>query len=157
MHPSRFLFVCTGNVCRSFMAELLLKEMAASRGLKLEVRSCGVAAERYFQVPPEIWRALEPLGISPCPHVPQLVSRELLGWADVALAMTRAHCEYVCDLYPEFTAKIEPLRRFAGFPDDEDVEDPIGRPDAVYAACRDRIKEALEALLKKYTPAQSQP
>jgi len=143
--PRRLLFVCTGNICRSLMAERLALKLAADRGLSVEARSCGIAAESYFTPPPEVAAALRPSGCDPSSHRPQLVGRELLRWCDVALVMTRRQREAVLDQYPEFTGKVRLLRAYAGL-DDSDVADPIGRPQAVYDACRDRLIEALEAL-----------
>lgn len=150
--PRKFLFICTGNTCRSVMAEFMLNKISRERGLDLEARSCGVAADRGFQIPEGVRRALAPQGIERVEHVAQLVTRELLGWSDLALTMTRAHRDIVVDQYPEFGRKIHVLREYAGLPV-PDVEDPIGRPDSVYASCRDAIREALDALLKKHEPA----
>lgn len=150
--PRKVLFICTGNTCRSVMAEFMLNKISDERGLGLEARSCGIAADRGFQIPEGVRRALAPEGIERIEHVAQLVTRELLGWSDLALAMTRAHRETVLDQYPEFGRKVHVLRDYAGL-SGPDIEDPIGRPDPVYFACRDNIREALEALLKKHEPA----
>lgn len=146
--PRRLLFVCTGNICRSLMAERLALKLAADRGLPLEARSAGVAAESYFTPPAEVAAALRPCGCTPEGHRPQLAGRDLLRWADVVLVMTRRQRELLLDQFPEFTGKVHLLRSFAGL-DDQDVADPIGKPQAVYDACRDRLLESLEALFSR--------
>lgn len=128
------------------MAERIAAKLAAERGLAVEARSCGIAAEGYFQPPAEIAAALKPLGLAPEPHRAQLVGRELLSWCDQALTMTRRQRDVVLDAFPEFSSKVFMLRRCAGL-DDKDVADPIGRPQHVFDACRDEIIRALEALL----------
>ena len=147
----KLLFVCTGNVCRSLMGERLARHLGAQRGLDVETRSCGIGAEGYFTVPPEIWRALTEAGIDQSPsHRPQLVSRELLAWADSVLVMTARQQDFLRDAYPEYRGKIALLREKAGL--SGDVADPIGKPWADYQACRVIISEALERLLPA-TPA----
>ena len=148
------LFICTGNVCRSFMAEVLLNDLAAKRKLPLIAKSCGVAAERYFEVPPGVWKALEPRGLAPRLHTAQLVSRDLLDWADIALGMTHAHCDFVLDAYPEFSAKVRPFAAYCRLPE-LDIDDPIGRPDAVFQSCCGRIAGGLEGLLKRLSSGPS--
>ena len=143
----KWLFICTANVCRSVMAELIAAKLGKEKGLKLEARSRGVLAESYFQTPPELWRCLKPLGIEARERRPQLADRQALHWCDAAFTMTARHRNHILDQYPEFTKKVFVLRERAELPPPFDVEDPIGKPDAVYDACRDRIKEALEALL----------
>ncbi|MBI5622789.1 MAG: threonylcarbamoyl-AMP synthase [Elusimicrobia bacterium] len=142
------LFICTGNSCRSVIGEKLLEHLAARLKPGFASRSCGVAAERFFQVPEQVYAVLAPLGIPRFEHIPQLVTRELLVWADFAFAMTDEHMEEVLDRYPEFTGKVHVLGRYADLPQ-PNIEDPIGQPEAVYAACRDRIREAIEAFLRK--------
>lgn len=128
------------------MAERMAVKLSGDRGLAVEARSCGIAAQTYYKPPAEIAAALKPLGLTCEGHVAQLVSRELLRWCDAALAMTRQQREAVLDAYPEFSAKVFLLRRYAGL-DDQDVADPIGQPQPVYDACRDQLHAALDRLI----------
>lgn len=144
--PRRVLFVCTGNVCRSAMAEHLLRHLARERGLGLEVGSCGVAAEPWYEVPAIVPRLLAQKGVPPFEHKARLATRERLRWADLVLTMTAAHRDDLAERFPEFSAKLHLLRELARF-GEQDVADPMGRPDAVFAACLASIAESLEALL----------
>lgn len=146
----KVLFVCTGNTCRSVIAERLLRKMASDKGLQgWEARSAGVAAERYFPMPEGVKKALAERGTSPEGHIPQLVGRELMGWADLVVAMTRGHREALLDQYPEFTSKTKLFSEIAGRAE-ADVADPIGQPDAVYRRCRDEIETGLQAFLRDH-------
>ncbi|MEK7389796.1 MAG: low molecular weight protein arginine phosphatase [Elusimicrobiota bacterium] len=145
--PKKILFVCTGNICRSAMAEHLLRSWSDRRGLGLEVRSCGTAAESWYEVPEHARRSLALEGVTDFTHRPQLVTRDVLRWADVVLVMTKGHREYILGLYPEFTEKTRLLRAEAGF-GPQDVSDPMGYAEDVYARCLGIIKESLEALLR---------
>lgn len=145
--PRRIVFVCTGNICRSAMAEHLLRHWARARGLALEVSSCGVAAESWYEVPAAARRVLAAEGVPAFEHKPRLAARETLREADLILAMTEAHRLHLVDQFPEFTGRTRLLRAQAGF-GAQDVEDPMGRPEAVFAACLAVLKESLEALLR---------
>ena len=146
--PKKILFVCTGNICRSAMAEILLRHWSGTRGLGLEVRSCGTAAESWYEVPDHARALLTAEGVATFTHRPSLLTREQLKWADLVLVMTRGHHGYVVDLYPEFTRRTRLLREHAGF-GELDVDDPMGRTREVFAACLGVIKESLEALIPR--------
>ena len=145
--PRRIVFVCTGNICRSAMAEHLLKHWSKERGLGLEVSSCGVAAENWYVMPDAAKRLLAAEGIPAFTHKARLATRSLLRDADLILVMTRDHADHLIEQFPEFTSRVHLLRELAGF-GDADVEDPMGRPDEVFARCLGVLKESLEALLR---------
>jgi protein-tyrosine-phosphatase len=144
--PRKILFVCTGNICRSAMAEQVLKHLCAQRGLDLEVRSCGLAAEGWYEVPEVVHRLLKAKGLPDFQHKARLATRDALRWADLILVMTEVHLESILDRFPELNGKVHLLREAAGF-GPQDVEDPMGRPDEVFAQCLASIEEALGLLL----------
>lgn len=132
------------------MGEYLVNRMAADGKLPgWEARSCGVAAERYFPVPGGVRKALAERGITDIKHTPQLVSRELLGWADLVLAMAKGHREMMLDEYPEHTDKIRLFGEEAGW-GERDVSDPIGQPVEVYIRCRDAIEDGLRSVVERH-------
>lgn len=146
--PKKLLFICSGNVCRSAMAELLWNKMAADKGLQVEARSCGTRADSSIEVPEGIWRVLREMGVPRRAHTPRLVGEDLLSWADAALTMTRDQRESLAGRFPIFASKLAPLRPYAGLAD-EDIDDPT-TDEAAYGPCRDRIHEALTRLLARY-------
>jgi protein arginine phosphatase len=141
----RLLFVCTGNICRSLMAERLARHLAETRGVPLEARSAGVAAESWYEPPQEVWNALAEHGVGKAPHRPQLVGREILAWADRVLVMTRGHHRAVVDAFPEHSRKTALLLEAAGLTGE--VADPYGYPIAAYRESRRLIVAALERLI----------
>ncbi|MBI5246002.1 MAG: low molecular weight phosphotyrosine protein phosphatase [Elusimicrobia bacterium] len=145
--PRKIMFVCTGNICRSATAEHLLRHWAKSRGLALETASCGTAAESWYEIPEPARRLLAAEGVPPFEHRPRLATRAVLRESDLILAMTQAHFDNIVERFPEFTGRTRLFREQAGF-GEQDVEDPMGRPDAVFADCLAVIKESLEALLR---------
>jgi len=141
----KLLFVCTGNICRSAMAEFLARKIATDRGVTVEARSCGVAAETFYRVPPEVWTAIKADGVVAAEHKPQLVSRPLLAWADWALVMTREHRAELLDAFPEHAGKIRLLREHAGL--GGEVADPYGSSLPAYVKSRAEIYAALDKII----------
>lgn len=146
--PRRIIFVCTGNICRSAMAEHLLRHWSSQRGIDLEVSSCGIAAEPWYEMPEVARRLLTAEGLPPFNHKARLATRDTLRHADLILVMTRAHAEHLRERFPEFTARIRLLREHAGL-DDADVEDPMGRPDEAFIRCLAVLKDSLESLFRR--------
>ncbi len=140
-------FVCTGNICRSAMAEHLLRHWARERGLPFTTSSCGIAAESWYTVPDAARRQLAAQGVPPFEHKARLATRDALRDADLILAMTQAHFEHLVERFPEFAGRVRLFREQAGF-GEQDVEDPMSMPDAVFAKCMDVLKESLEAMLR---------
>jgi protein-tyrosine-phosphatase len=141
------LFVCTGNICRSLMAEQLLRHMKTQRGLKLEAASAGVAAEPSYVVPDAARRLLSAEGVPPFEHKARLATRDVLRWADVILVMTSAHHDHIVEQFPEFASRTRLFREASGF-GEQDVEDPMGRSEETFARVLGVIRESLEALVR---------
>jgi protein-tyrosine-phosphatase len=135
------------------MAHYLLNKMAADRGLPWEARSAGVAAERYFKVPPGVINALLERGITEIEHTPRLVTRESMKWADLVLGMAGHHVEALHDLFSEHIGKTHLFLEFAGT-GTRDVDDPIGQPDEVYQRARDIIEAGIEAMIERNAHAK---
>ena len=139
------LFVCTGNVCRSPMAEGLFRKLLDGR-TDITVSSAGVSAGRGQPASGDAVRALQPLGIDLSKFRSQPVSEELVEKATHIFVMTRDHKRLLELFFPEAAGKTRLLRDLEkGAPD---VPDPIGLGRATYERCRDTIQNALPALLK---------
>ncbi|MEW6014603.1 MAG: low molecular weight protein arginine phosphatase [Candidatus Zixiibacteriota bacterium] len=124
----RVMFVCTGNTCRSPMAEGGLRKLLQNRGIDwIDVYSAGTAAASGF--PPTIY-AIEACRIWEADisgHKSRPLTAELIEQTDLILAMTPAHCYEVVRLSPEARSRTFLLRNFpdAGC-DGEGIADPIG-------------------------------
>jgi protein-tyrosine-phosphatase len=130
------------------MAEHLLRHWSKTRDLDLEVSSCGIAAEPWYEMPATARRLLTAEGVPPFTHKARLATRDALRNADLILVMTQTHCDHLRERFPELIPRTRLLREHAGF-DDGDVDDPMGRPDEAYARCLSVLKESLEALLSR--------
>ncbi|MEW6051082.1 MAG: low molecular weight protein arginine phosphatase [Candidatus Zixiibacteriota bacterium] len=149
--PYTILFVCTGNTCRSPMAEAALRVLLdKDRPGRYRVLSAGTAAANGF---PATLYALEAVKIwsgDLSRHRSQLLSRRLIEDADLVLGMTPEHVKEILRLSPEAKPKVF---LFKNFPDGrltgEGVEDPVGQSLDRYNATFLEIGEYLGKFLSE--------
>jgi protein-tyrosine-phosphatase len=136
------LFVCTGNLCRSPMAEGLFKAQLAQAGLAdWRVGSCGTWTSDGYPATTEGVRALAARGIDISRHRSRQVTEALLAQADLVLCMTRAHVEALRAEFPVHAPRVRLLSSVTGA--NYDIPDPIGKPQAEYEATAAEIGRIL--------------
>ncbi|MNW39761.1 Low molecular weight protein-tyrosine-phosphatase YwlE [compost metagenome] len=107
----RILFVCTGNTCRSPMAEGMLRKLAQERGLRVEVRSAGVAALEGTSMSLLAEAVLKDQGIKDNITSTPL-GGELVSWADLILTLTESHKRQVIYSFPQTADKVYSLKEY---------------------------------------------
>lgn len=144
------LFVCTGNTCRSPMAEGLFRKLLSDRlncppdeisQKGYLVLSGGVSAVSGMPAAPEAIRLLEAEQVDLRDHSSQPVTEDLLAQADHVLAMTAGHLDTLYNEFPLYRGKMRMLSP------EQDISDPIGRGWSVYQECGAEIRAALEIFL----------
>ena len=145
------VFICTGNTCRSPMAEWISKKYIRELHLEDEVKvsSAGVAAWGDAPISQGANRALLRRQVEEASaHRARLIDQAILEEADLVLTMSDSHRRSLIDLYPPYHKKIYNLLSYAiGIPGD--IADPFGGGDDVYEEAAKQIENACRELLLK--------
>ena len=148
----QIICVCTGNTCRSPMAEGLARMILAERlGCKadaladygLEVLSAGAFAASGAHVTDEARRAVLEMGVDISGHRSRKLTSKLIKSADMIFCMTQSHVAQVVEKAPAAASKtfrVDPS---------SDISDPIGASVGVYRKTADRVRRALAKILEE--------
>lgn len=143
------LFVCTGNTCRSPMAEALMREKLNKRFNKSQfpidpfyVASAGISAFPGGPASPEAQKVMAARGLDLSEHQSCAVTEHALNHADLILTMTQTHRASILDRMPQIRSKVHLLSGGRA-----DVSDPFGGSEANYQACAEQIESLLDQWL----------
>ncbi|MEH7379408.1 low molecular weight protein arginine phosphatase [Bacillus sp. JJ1533] len=139
----RVLFVCTGNTCRSPMAEAILRKKA---GNNVEVKSAGIFAGEGSPASVNTTQVLEENGIQ-CQHSSSLLNQDHIEWATCILTMTSQHKQAILYNFPEARDKLFTLQEFVD--GNGDVSDPYGGSVDIYRETYAELEPLIEKVLFK--------
>jgi len=155
------LFVCTGNTCRSAMAEGIFKNILKKRkedNSSFNIISAGISALPGMSSTPEAIKVMTEQGIDISRHIATQVQKDLVKKADLILVMSNTHKDYIKTKFTFAQDKVYLLKEFAQIGEfkstqktDENYEvvDPLGRPIEFYRIIARELEENLEKILEK--------
>jgi len=140
----KIIFVCTGNTCRSPMAEGFFN-MLCAKGDKISAISRGTFAENGAPASRFSVISAAELGADISDHQASQLTQSDVSCADYIFTMTKAHKDLIVSAFPDFSNKVFSISEFASCPD---ISDPYGGDLSVYRECAAEIFDATEKIYK---------
>lgn len=154
------LFVCTGNTCRSPMAEGILKSLLKENNMgniniNIDVSSAGISAFEGEEANEKAIYTLKNKGIDIKSHKSRQLTKEIINSSDLILTMTNSHKNMILSIMPEHSKKVFTIKEYVYINNGEelagknlDIADPYGLNYNDYEKCAEEIEKNLKDIIK---------
>lgn len=147
----KIMFICTGNICRSAMAEGILKKIVKDKKLNIEVYSCGIYAESGDYATYNAVESAKYYDVDISKHRATNIRNSKINEMDVILCATEIHKQTVLYMYPNLEGKVYTMKEYAGIDkngEDMNINDPWGYDMNVYMNCVEEIYECIQKIIE---------
>jgi len=146
------LIVCTGNICRSPMAEGILKRILSEKNLNnIQVWSAGISAGSGYPASLNAIAVMAERGIDITSHQSQPITGPLISESDLILVMEEYHRDDILNFFPAEAGKVHLLKEYdIDTVSLMDIQDPMGGAIAAYRFCAEEIKRCLLNFVSEY-------
>ncbi len=153
----KILFVCTGNTCRSFMAETIARDYIAriKPETKIQIASAGTGCLPGEPASSKAVTVLQEMGLSKEDHRTTCLTETLVTEADLVLTMTESQQQFIRRMVPQARDKVWRLSQYALGAEDgaegiKDILDPFGCELEVYRACAQELSDLVARALNRF-------
>lgn len=144
------MFICTGNTCRSAMADVLMKKLVKDNNKEIEVYSCGIFAEDGEMPTFNAIEAIKEYDVDLKSHKATNIRNSNINDMDIILCATVSHKNSVINMYPNLKDKIFTIKEYADYDkNDLDIPDPWGYDIETYRFCASTINKCLDIIINK--------
>lgn len=146
----KIMVMCTGNICRSAMADAFLKNK--TKGTDIEIYSCGIYAENGATVPFYTIESMKEYDIDMSVHRATNIRNSNIREMDIILCATIEHKNETIYMYPELKNKVYTMKEYVGLDENgnnPDVKDPWGYDLFIYRKCATEINEITDRIVEK--------
>jgi len=143
----KIMFICTGNICRSAMAHVMLQKKANEENKDIQAYSCGVFAENGDVPTYEGIQVMREYGIDLKNHRATHIKNSKIEDMDLILCATTSHKNNVINMYPNLKEKVFTMKEYSGYDKrDMDIKDPWGYGIEVYRKCAAEIEDCIDKM-----------
>ena len=143
---TKLLFICTGNICRSPIAEILAPVVGEKHGHTIQAKSASTLGLQNIPADPHSVTVCKWEGVDLSTHRSQPITKELVKWADYILVMDRRHASHMYKKFPKSSQdKVLELGSFASL---STIPDPLGSWIFVFWRTKKQIIKGLNGFFK---------